>query len=491
MADLNKIQAAEAVVICDGVSQDVAVGSSIPTGSEYGLVVRDAIKGQQTMANSRPVVIASDQSDIGINIDKYGGTATTLGQKTMANSIPVTMASNQTSIPVQISPGNNAAAASTAAFTNNYRLFDFQFLGQDNRLIWYESTSGSGASTFSTTTNELNMNLTTTNGDQVIRQSQRIIGQSGASNIWLVGCTIGAKKTNVRQRIGAFDTNDGYFFEQDGTNLKVVTRTSISGSPVDTAVNQSSWNVDKLDGTGVSGITLNTAFHNDYFVSWNFDYILFGIIINGIAYYCHQVSFHNSQTDDGFSTRNFPVRIEITNTGTAASGTSLLLSTAAAYASGGTLPFSIVRSVDLGVTGKTIPATLTPMISLRLKSANVRNKLIVNNFNIILSSSQSVYLALVFNSTLTGASFATTPGTNTISEYDTAATAISGGDVIWSGYASGSGQGNIQSTATALASLLAVSSNIAGTSDIITLAGQKTGGTSPTAFIGMQYNEFI
>lgn len=51
--------------------------------------------GQMTMATSVAVVIASDQSDVPVNIDKYGGTSTTLGQKAMSASIPVTIASDQ------------------------------------------------------------------------------------------------------------------------------------------------------------------------------------------------------------------------------------------------------------------------------------------------------------------------------------------------------------------------------------------------------------
>jgi hypothetical protein len=65
---------------------------------------------QQAMVASLPVVIASDQSDLpvktgaggdlGVNVDKYGGTATTLGQKVAASSLPVVIASDQSAIPI-------------------------------------------------------------------------------------------------------------------------------------------------------------------------------------------------------------------------------------------------------------------------------------------------------------------------------------------------------------------------------------------------------
>jgi len=66
MADLNKIQSAETIIITDGVTQEAGLGTTIPSGSETGVFVRDVCIGQQTMANSRPVVISSDQSNIPI-----------------------------------------------------------------------------------------------------------------------------------------------------------------------------------------------------------------------------------------------------------------------------------------------------------------------------------------------------------------------------------------------------------------------------------------
>lgn len=66
--------------------------------------------GQKTMANSIPVVIASDQSALPIsvtpsgtqdvNLIKVGGTSLTLGQTTMSASIPVVLPSDQSAIPV-------------------------------------------------------------------------------------------------------------------------------------------------------------------------------------------------------------------------------------------------------------------------------------------------------------------------------------------------------------------------------------------------------
>lgn len=63
MADLSKIASSQPIEITDGTNSAV-LANSLPSGSSYGLVVREASQGQQTMANSSPVVIASDQSTL-------------------------------------------------------------------------------------------------------------------------------------------------------------------------------------------------------------------------------------------------------------------------------------------------------------------------------------------------------------------------------------------------------------------------------------------
>lgn len=90
--------------------------------NQYGGVA--TTQGQKAMAASIPVVIASDQSafpvtpaaNSSVNVNQYGGAATTLGQKAMAASAPVVLASDQASIPTAatqagtwtVQPGNTA-----------------------------------------------------------------------------------------------------------------------------------------------------------------------------------------------------------------------------------------------------------------------------------------------------------------------------------------------------------------------------------------------
>lgn len=84
-------------------------------GSATDVNIHDSLgnnitNGQKTMANSVPVVIASDQTSLpvtftpsgtqDVNVSKFGGTSVSIGQQTSADSIPVVIASNQSVISV-------------------------------------------------------------------------------------------------------------------------------------------------------------------------------------------------------------------------------------------------------------------------------------------------------------------------------------------------------------------------------------------------------
>lgn len=81
------------------VNAIAAVQATQPTGTEQGLVVREAQKGQTTSANSRPVVLASDQSSIPVTGSFFQTTQPISGTVT-ANAGSGTFAVSATSLPL-------------------------------------------------------------------------------------------------------------------------------------------------------------------------------------------------------------------------------------------------------------------------------------------------------------------------------------------------------------------------------------------------------
>ncbi len=99
----QKIMATSLPVAIASNQSNVPVNLAAVGGTTFSL-------GQKVMATSVSVVIASDQSPISVvgggttvvNLAYIGGTAVTMGQAVMATSLPVAIASNQSELPVSI-----------------------------------------------------------------------------------------------------------------------------------------------------------------------------------------------------------------------------------------------------------------------------------------------------------------------------------------------------------------------------------------------------
>ena len=66
----------------------------------------------------------------------------------------------------------------------------------------------------------------------------------------------GRQRGNVK-RLGLLDGEDGVYLGQDDDGPFFAIRTSTGGKTRERIIRQSQWNVDKLDGSGPSGVTLN------------------------------------------------------------------------------------------------------------------------------------------------------------------------------------------------------------------------------------------
>jgi hypothetical protein len=157
---------------------------------------------------------------------------------------------------------------------------------------------------------------------------------------------------NLKQKVGLFDANNGIFFTADGTTLKIVRRTYTSGAAVDTEISQSSWNGDKLDGTGASGFDLDPATSNILFIDieWlGVGSVRVGFVINGQLITAHTFNNANSLTTVYMQTANLPIRYEIERAGTLTAGTYTLQQICSSCISeGGYSPEGLEQMVGTG-----------------------------------------------------------------------------------------------------------------------------------------------
>jgi hypothetical protein len=229
--------------------------------------------------------------------------------------------------PIEIAGGGGSNAYDAFGrlrVSNPLTIFDSKSIMSKNNLF-DESTANGGTVTYTSNKSTVNLNVTEAAGSTTIRQSKRVMSyQPGKSLLIFNTFVMNAQTENLKQKVGLFDANNGIFFQDTGTGYQIVRRTYTSGAAVDTEINQSAWNGDKLNGTGASGFTLNAATSNILFIDieWlGVGSVRVGFVINGQLITAHTFYNANSLTTVYMQTANLPIRYEIQRTGTLTAGT--------------------------------------------------------------------------------------------------------------------------------------------------------------------------
>lgn len=234
--------------------------------------------------------------------------------------LPIDPSTNQN---VQFGDSPSVDAFSRLRVSNGYSLFDVKQLHDKSPLIYDDAeVSGSGTSSIhSDNTASVTMAVSNATAGKRVRQTfRRFNYQPGKSQLIMVTFVLDKSGggTGIKRKIGYFDDENGiYLFDDEGT-IKIVTRSKSSGSVIDNEVSQSNWGLDKLDGSGPSGITLDLKKVQIFVI--DFQWLVVGRIrvgfnINGIIYYCHEFSNANISDTSYMSTPNLPLRDSIENTG--------------------------------------------------------------------------------------------------------------------------------------------------------------------------------
>ena len=391
--------------------------------------------------------------------------------------------------------GDDSAISVTATFTDSFNLdafsrlrtgnpqslFDSTQIFSDHPLFWENIITGSGTAVYQSNESSTRLTCTTSTGDKVIRQTREYFNyQPGKSLRLAMTGILGAAKDGVRQRVGYFDNNNGVFFEQTSSGIYIVIRSDTSGSPVDTRVEQSNWNIDTLDGGGLSGVTIDLSKGNIYVldIQWlGMGRVRAGWSVDGNFYYAHQFLHANTIDKVYMRTANLPLRYEIENTGTPASSTYMDHVCVEIESEGGYNPKGVTRVATTSDTDRTVGASYVPIIAIRLKSDFNRAQILPLSFKAQNASNTLVHVKLVHGVTLTGASWVSV-GDNSIAEYDLSATAYSGGEDIDDMFVSSQGSERNQLETIVPETLLKIKSNYAGTSEILVLVGKSFGTTS-------------
>ena len=290
-----------------------------------------------------------------------------------------------------------------------FTLFDSkQLYGASTFFFDDQETSGSGTSSaHSTDEAATTMSVGTAAGTRVRQTKMRFNYQPGKGQEILVTCAEFDTDTGITKRMGYFDDDNGLFFESDEGTVKVVRRTHVSGSAVDNAVAQANWNLDKMDGTGPSGVTLDFTKTQIGFIDFEWlgvGRVRMGWVIDGKIYYCHTFDNTNNLATVYMSTPNLPIRYEISNDGNGAADDFVHIC-CSVMSEGGVEDTGTLNGVDTGSTKIDLATagTLYPILGIKLLSTHLDATVKPINFNVLETAGIAFRYSLHLNPTLSSA----------------------------------------------------------------------------------------
>lgn len=365
----------------------------------------------------------------------------------------------------------NLDAFSRLRISSPVGLFDAQCQYDANPFLLEGGATGTGvAPAHSTSTRMVALSATAGSGTSFVQSYEYIPYQAGKSQLAFATGVIGAAVANVTVDLGIFDSANGIFLRQNGTSgLQLIRRTSASGSVVDNAVAQSSWNLDKLDGTGVSGVTFDVTKALILVIDAQFlgmGRVRVGVDIGGVILPIHEFLNANVLTTPYMQTLTLPVQMLVT--ATSSGGTKTAYFKCASVSSEG--GFENPSAYTFGTVSQSVTAASgarTHILSVRpattFATLTNRSRLQITSLEVLVTGANPVLWELCIGATFTVApTWSAVSSGNSAAEQTTAVgTLNAAGIVIASGYISATAS-NKQSIAKDIASKFPMTLDRAG-----------------------------
>jgi len=367
------------------------------------------------------------------------------------NPLPVSKntSTNSATNPIFVEGVNNAsffAPTQSDAFgrlrvSNPLTLFDTQNKYTDQGQFVSNLVNG-GTCTYNQPSNTFLLSVSGS-GSTVIRETTKtFVYQPGKSLFVLNTFAMNTATAGVTQRVGYYNTNNGIFFEANGTTLNMVIRSYSSGSIVETRKPQSEWNGDTLLGTGgpsnLSGIELRPQLAQIFWcdIEWlGVGSVRVGFVINGQFVVCHTFNHANvlGNTTTYMGTAVLPVRYEISTTGTAASMRQIC---STVISEGGYSPSGTPAGRGHELASPIVlpnDQSFKPLISIRLKSTQPDAVVVPIDYSIVPVDQAVVKYKVYAKAVTTGGTWVSQSATSSV-EYNLNPTAIISGEQTVSGF---------------------------------------------------------
>jgi hypothetical protein len=463
------------LVVNQGTTPWVTTGNANVTviGNIAGITTLPSITGNVNVNNFPSNVRITDMPGITGNVAIYDG----------GNSITV---DGNVTATITGTSTFTLGSGSTDAFgrlrvSEPYTLFDSKARYYDHSDFSNVNATG-GTVVYDANSSTYQLNVTADSGSSVVRETKRVFPyQPGKSLLVLTTFCMNTPKTNLRQRVGYFTTNNGIYFENDGAYNYLVIRSYSSGALVEDRIRQDAWD-NPFAGLNVDRTQI---FWTD--IEWlGVGSVRCGFVVNGAYVLCH--TFHHANiagnTTTYMTTATLPVRYEITNTAGTTGASMMRQICSTVISEGGYNAFTYSETAGRGtsVLRLATAGTYYPVVSIRLASTRLDAIVLPRQVDVLSPTVNYYRWKLVLNPVLTNANWAGTSTSGTV-EYDTAATALSGGTELQAGYVSSRELSELGADAFAFQ----LGRTLAGVSDIVTLAMAATSNNADVlAQIGWQ-----
>ena len=286
-------------------------------------------------------------------------------------------------------------------------LHDGQFTYNLQPIQFEQLITGTGASITHDSVNrcaKMAFSSTATGGRAIMQTYEHYRYQPSKSQLVFLTFNMHGGKSNVQKFAGYSDGINGIEFILDGTTPKFrILSNTLAG---DEEVTQSNWNIDKLDGTGVSGDSLDFTKTLIFVIDFQALYVgrvRVGVDIDGVIKYAHEFTHANSIAWPYIQTANLPVRCGMTCTGTVTDSLRFICS---AVVSEGGVELTNGFGFGLEGTGTAGNNTRAHIMSIRpdtlFNGITNRAKIILTGMDVTVTGSNPVLYELVLGQAITG-----------------------------------------------------------------------------------------
>jgi hypothetical protein len=332
--------------------------------------------------------------------------------------------------------------------SNPLTLFDSSHRYRDNGL-WNTATASGGTAVFSSNEGLVNLNVTAATGSEVLRETTKVFSyQPGKSLLVFNTFVMAPAQINLRQRVGYFGTQNGIYIQLKNSTLSFVERSLVTGIVTESIVNQSAWNVDKMDGTGPSGVTLDITKAQILFmdIEWLGEgTVRLGFVIDGNFILCHRFNHANYITSTYITTASLPLRYEITNEGNTALASTLKQVCSTVISEGGYELRGSQQAVGIPITAPrslAVAGTYYPVISIKLNSSYLDAVVILTALSVMGVATGIYNWKIIANGTTTGGLWVSAGATSSV-DYNITGTSFAGGRTLASGFLTSSTQASV------------------------------------------------